>query len=93
MKKRSPRVTKTVPPPKYAPRTKYPWETMGSGDSIWVSAKDDPKGSNGKAVNAARLWLRKHRPGWKVIARSEKGGARVWVVDPATQARPRGGRT
>lgn len=56
-------------------KSKYPWEKVGSGQSVLVPEA---------AESSARSWLSKHRPGWLCIRRSDPGEERIrlWFYSP-----------
>ena len=56
--------------------SKYPWSDMTAGDSIFV------EGSVGaSAAQGARLWVKNHAEGLRVVSRTLDGGTRIWFVN------------
>ena len=53
---------------------KYPWPEMEHGDSIFVEKPS--------TISAARVWLLRHRPGWRVKTRTTSQGIRLWFHNP-----------
>jgi hypothetical protein len=67
----------------------YPWPDMQHGDSILVPwtdryrkcrANGKRSGSDSAAVSAY-AWVKKNRPGWKVVTRLEGDAYRIWFLD------------
>ena len=74
-------IDKGVPiPKKRAVYTRYPWHDMSPGDSLWV-----PEDKLRAARSAANNFVKRHRPGWCVVSRTDKTGARIWLVEEATR--------
>ena len=61
-------------------KCKYPWPDMKDGDSVLV-----PRTTTPRAKIAARAWVRRNRPGWKVVTRAEGDGVRIWFVAPENE--------
>jgi hypothetical protein len=63
---------------------------MEHGDSVAIplTEKDRARKTGGTvAQNAAIMWIRRHRPGWKAVARREgTDRVRIWFVDPSRPA-------
>jgi len=63
--------------------SKYPWASMGDGDSIVVEEKY-AKGNGSAAGSSAASWLKRNRPGWSAVARRvDDEHARVWFRGPS----------
>lgn len=61
-------------------RVNYPWPELGVGDSVEIS--DQPMGSQGTAVSAAREWGNRRNPKIKFASRkTDNGGVRIWRLE------------
>ena len=85
-----PKVEHDVPLPQV--RSRYAFEDMGHGDSVWVpwsSADRRRREAGGKfraaVVSAGHQWVNRNLPGWECITRTEGEGTRVWFVDPTRE--------
>lgn len=70
------RIEKGVEVPPIRHKSKYPWEELGSGDSVVVPES---------AESSARGWLKLHRPEWICVRRSHEtpeGMIRLWFYAP-----------
>lgn len=59
---------------------KYPWGDMESGDSVAFKTQKEYFA----ARKSATLYVKAHRPGWKVVGRTANEGTfkfRLWLVD------------
>jgi hypothetical protein len=89
------KVEKGVPVPD-APRhtgTKYPWPDMQHGDSVLVpwterDRERKRKGQSTGIVPIAYDWLRRNRPGWTSVSRTEGEATRIWFLDPNANGAP-----
>ena len=66
------KIDRNVPLPR--PVRKYPFDRMLPGDSIFAPDED----TQDLTAAAAKNYARYH--GWKVTARKEAGGCRIWRV-------------
>ena len=82
------KIAKDVPPPERHPLRRFPWHKMGHGDSILVpwSESDVRRRAKHRGTSSAHVaalrWIKRNRPGWKVVTRTEGEATRIWLVDP-----------
>lgn len=65
-----------IPVPPIRQKSKYPWERVGSGQTVLVPES---------AESSARSWLKLHRPEWICVRRSHdtpEGKIRLWFYSP-----------
>jgi hypothetical protein len=65
-----------VPVPATGRRLSYPWDQLGDGNSILIET-EDPR----SAVQSARTWVKRQRPGWRVVSRKVEIGTRIWFLN------------
>jgi len=66
-----------IPIPEGGSRLSYPWDQLQHGHSI--SVEDEKQARS--AVQSARVWVKKQRPGWKVVSRRNETGTRIWFLN------------
>ena len=60
--------------------SKYPWENMEVGDSIFVKSPD-PLARQRSITNSYGFFVKQNRLTWKFRTHSGDGGVRVWRIE------------
>lgn len=69
-------IEENVPIPSISRESKYPWESLEVGQSVFFPGEE----AGTKAAQSARSWFSRREPGYTVITRTMDGGTRIWKV-------------
>lgn len=77
------KVEQNIPIPEHTSATQYPWHDMDHGDSFLIECPEDDRNRVQNAIQTAGYrWLKRNRPGWKIVTRRTEEGIRAWMTNP-----------